>query len=225
MKPFYIQNKYFILPFALLFLLSAITVFYFGNAKIHLFINQFHGTLTDNLYAIITNAGDGLFVVFIIGILLFIRLKYACLLALSHIGSGLSVQILKRTFFGGLPRPALYFQHIHSLYFVRGVEMNYLNSFPSGHSTTAFVLFFCLALISKNNIIKLCCFLLACLTAFSRVYLSQHFLGDITAGSLIGILIVTLVYFLLKRLKNPLWETSIQMVFTKKRTTTVPSSF
>jgi len=217
MKSLFIQNKFFIVPFIVLFLLTTIVVLYFGNAKVHLYINQFHGTLTDNIYAIITNVGDGLFVFVVIGILLFIRLKHACLLALSHICSGLSVQFLKHSFFEGFPRPALYFQHIHTLYFVHGIEMNYINSFPSGHSTSAFVLFFCLALITNNNIIKFCCFILACLIAFSRVYLSQHFLGDVVAGSIIGFIAVTLVYIWIKQIKNPIWDTSILTLFKRNK--------
>jgi membrane-associated phospholipid phosphatase len=37
---------------------------------------------------------------------------------------------------------------------------------------------------------------LACLTAFSRVYLSQHFIMDIYAGSIIGTLTAIGFYYL-----------------------------
>jgi membrane-associated phospholipid phosphatase len=59
-------------------------------------------------------------------------------------------------------------------------------SFPSGHATSAFALFLCLAFLSANRYIKLISFMSACFIAFSRVYLSQHFLIDIYFGSIIG---------------------------------------
>ncbi|NJK86360.1 MAG: phosphatase PAP2 family protein [Bacteroidales bacterium] len=62
-------------------------------------------------------------------------------------------------------------------------------SFPSGHATSAFALFFCLAVLVHQNSMKLLFFMSALLISFSRVYLSQHFLLDVYVGSFIGLII------------------------------------
>ena len=71
-----------------------------------------------------------------------------------------------------------------------------LNSFPSGHATSAFAVFTCLVLLSNNQFLKFVFFVLALTSAFSRTYLSQHWLVDITFGSIIGTVTATLFYFI-----------------------------
>jgi len=74
------------------------------------------------------------------------------------------------------------------------IEMTKLNSFPSGHSTSAFSLFTILALESSKKRNQIFLLLMAMSVAFSRIYLLQHFLIDTWAGSFIGLLSATLVY-------------------------------
>lgn len=210
MKQLYIQNKFFVLPFLLLFLVCAALTIGYGNATIHLYINQFHSSFTDTIFPVLTNVGDGYTVIVVIAVLLFFRMKYALLLASSYSVASAVVQVLKRGFFYGTPRPALYFQGNHHLHYMPGIELDVINSFPSGHSATALVLFFCLALFTSKPLLKLLYFVLACLVAFSRVYISEHFFGDITAGSGIGFISVILMSLLLKKLNNNFWNASIQ---------------
>ena len=99
--------------------------------------------------------------------------------------------------FSGAFRPVKFLDGIYDLYLIEGVQMRSYFSFPSGHAATAFGLFLCLAVIARSNLVKFSCFLLAFLTAFSRVYLSQHFLEDIYFGSLIGVLFALLFYRIL----------------------------
>jgi membrane-associated phospholipid phosphatase len=91
-------------------------------------------------------------------------------------------------------RPSKYFELYESvqLHLVEGVNLHSLQSFPSGHTATAFSVFFFLALILKSKPLKFSMFLLAIIVAYSRVYISQHFLVDITAGSIIA---VTVMFF------------------------------
>jgi membrane-associated phospholipid phosphatase len=78
--------------------------------------------------------------------------------------------------------------------------MHIHNSFPSGHATQGFAILFCLALGARSQFLKMALLLLAILTSFSRVYLSQHFMADIAAGSLVGLIAaVSYYYFIIQR--------------------------
>ena len=107
------------------------------------------------------------------------------------------VQVGKHLIFPDALRPVAYFKGIHTLHLVDGVVMHAYNSFPSGHSATAFGIFVMLIFLIKNRRLKLLWLAVALLTAFSRVYLSQHFMEDVLAGSLIGTLVMffTVYYF------------------------------
>jgi len=78
---------------------------------------------------------------------------------------------------------------------VDGLDLHIHNSFPSGHATQAFAIFMCLVYVVKNPYLKFGIFSIALLTAVSRVYISQHWLADITAGSFIGTLFSIIYYF------------------------------
>ena len=104
----------------------------------------------------------------------------------TYIGTGLFAQILKRLFFSHMVRPVKFFDGMYHLHLVPGVHMYYEHSFPSGHATTAFALFLCLAIIADRKYWSFLFSILAILVAYSRIYLSQHFLIDAYVGSLIG---------------------------------------
>ena len=85
------------------------------------------------------------------------------------------------------PRPLVYFSGRENLvHYVPGVYIFHYLSFPSGHTTTAFASFCFLTLVVRQKKFGILFFLLAMATAWSRVYLGEHFFGDIYAGSLLG---------------------------------------
>src|SRR3990167_3732768 len=65
-------------------------------------------------------------------------------------------------------------------------------SFPSGHATFAFAAVYILAHYDPKRA-KLF-YIIACLIAFSRVYLGFHYVGDIIAGAVVGIGVGILIY-------------------------------
>lgn len=205
MKSLFVKNEAFFLPYLVLLALCCATLLTFSKSQIHIFINRYHNSFADILFKYITNLGDlSYFALFVLIVLLFISYRKSALFASATLLSGLFVQLLKTFLFSDCPRPVNYFTGLYHLRLVEGVTVHSSHSFPSGHSTSAFSIFLVLAMFTDNNYLKFFCFVLASLTAFSRVYLSQHFLGDIVAGSFIGIVFV-LGLELFFRTKNPHW--------------------
>lgn len=189
-------------------------LFQFDKVSLHLKINALVGNITlDSFFKYFTHVGDGIFAV-IIAIFIFIFNKRNGLFILSsYIVSGLFTSLLKNFFYSDVNRPHFvfgYFVQNIKLKYIEGVEMVGQNSFPSGHSTSAFALFTCLALITENKLLKIIFFIIALLAAFSRTYLSQHWLVDVTFGSLIGTISAVVFYFIfisnnkLEKLNKPL---------------------
>jgi membrane-associated phospholipid phosphatase len=132
--------------------------------------------------------------------------------ALSLILASITTNLLKYQVFENEFRP--YFVYQYQLRYepkkVDGVELMILKSFPSGHATQSFAIFFAFALAAVKQHFKLIFFTMAILGALSRVYLSQHWLQDITAGSVIGVFFALVCYMgfyarpVLQKLNKPL---------------------
>jgi membrane-associated phospholipid phosphatase len=182
------NNLFFLLPYVITLLIIVPFLFLFSKAEIHLYLNQFHSTFLDGFFRAITFLGNGNFLFIPCILLLFYSLRSVVYIATAYLSTGLVAQLLKRFIFEDYARPVKFFHDAKTLYLVQGVPLLSGHSFPSGHATSAFALFLCLSVISRNRYIQMLCFITACFVAYSRVYLSQHFLVDIVAGSLIGIL-------------------------------------
>lgn len=200
MKNIVLTLRYFLLPYSLLLVFFGYILSEFPKPNIHLFFNSLHHPFFDFLFQYITHIGDGLFLIPVFIYLLFVKFRSAFTLLSAYLLSSLVTQILKNTIFQGEPRPVLYFQDFDAtLRVIEGVNVHNMNSFPSGHATSAFALFVCLAWIVKDKFWQSVFLVLACLVAFSRVYISQHFLGDIYAGSIIGSVSSLLMIYLFEK--------------------------
>ncbi|MBI3882879.1 MAG: phosphatase PAP2 family protein [Sphingobacteriales bacterium] len=134
------------------------------------------------------NLQDGLIIVFTILLLLLYNTRLSLQLLLIFLVSTIIVHLFKDLIYVDHFRPVYVFKHLNiNLHTVSGIELHEQSSFPSGHSTTAFTFFAFTAIAIRQNFLKLLCCLLAITIAYSRVYLSQHFLADIFAGSVIGV--------------------------------------
>jgi membrane-associated phospholipid phosphatase len=191
------RNSYFIFPYFTVFLLFVVLLLVFPKADVHLFINTCNSPFLDLFFKWITVLGNGFFTMGIVCLFLFFHFRKSAIILLAFVISGIIVQCLKTTVFSETLRPWAYFEGKSPLHLVEGVYLLSIQSFPSGHSASAFALFLCLATFTSNKLLKFLLFIIASLTAFSRVYLSQHFLGDALAGSLLGLLITLLVIYYL----------------------------
>jgi membrane-associated phospholipid phosphatase len=159
-------------------------------------VNGHNTPFFDQFFRPFTNVGDGLFYVLITLGLLFVRFRWALVSFVCFAVTSLAAQIGKQLIFTGHPRPFRYFSEnsgFPPLHVVEGVVMGTLKSFPSGHSTSAFSVFLLLTLLVKNKKWGYIFAVLAALTAYSRVYLAQHFVEDVFAGSILGTVLTLVV--------------------------------
>lgn len=208
MKKTFQQNLAFLAPYFLFLLTAGIFLATHSKGDAHLMINQYQSGFFDHFFFIATYLGDGIAVICIVLLLCFVKYKYAVLIALSNSISSIITQTLKHTLFADVDRPIKYFEGSARLKLIPWVENYSHNSFPSGHTTAAFTTFFCLALILENKYLKFLMFATALTIGFSRVYLSQHFLNDVYAGSMIGVIISFMTYQLFcmsEKVKNSTW--------------------
>ena len=200
MKSFLKNNALILLLYLITVTVALLLILTHKKTELHLLINNYVGnSIIDRFFYYITYLGDGnLAIVILFGILIYnIRIGIYC--TCSFIVASLCSVALKHFIFDDVNRPFYiftYFEHLQ-LKLVDGVQIYIHNSFPSGHATQAFAIFMALAFSLPNKKIKILLFALALFTAFSRVYLSQHWLQDVTAGSALGLLFAILFYFLI----------------------------
>lgn len=97
-----------------------------------------------------------------------------------------------------MPRPKAFFDSGEYAWFIDGVTHGGSNSFPSGHTASAFALATILSLYSKNRLVGILCFILAVAAGYSRIYLGQHFFTDVFAGAVIGVMAALFVWVFLR---------------------------
>lgn len=199
MKHFLKNNWYVLVLYLLCIGVSAFFLLNYEKVTIHVYMNQLVGNpFLDSFLYYITYLGDGIVMPFLLLIILAYNLRLGICTTLSFFTAALVTNILKYQFFADVNRPWQVFKWTVNipLKYVDASDLHIHNSFPSGHATQAFAIFMCLAFFSKRPEFKLLFFAVALFTAFSRVYLSQHWLVDITVGSIIGAISSVVFYFL-----------------------------
>lgn len=184
----------------MVFLLPSIYfVFAFDKLTLHKSINEFNTPFLDIFFKYATYLGDGIIFGLLIIIFLFVQKRMAYIFMVSGLLTLVVTHFFKKIIFEGVPRPVAVIGEEH-LHLVEGVKIALTNSFPSGHTTTAFTVFTILCLYVVKPSYQYLCLSLAILAGFSRVYLSQHFLVDVVVGSLLGIAIGFLSMSFFKRI-------------------------
>lgn len=126
------------------------------------------------------------------------------MIVVSYALSGIFVQVIK--YFHHSARPGKLLEGMDYHNFVEGVTLHSLNSFPSGHTTSAFALAAILGFAAKNKNYSILFLLIAAMVGYSRIYLGQHFMVDILAGSIIGVLSAIILEILLKKWSEKLFQ-------------------
>lgn len=186
-KLFFKLNKVSIISFSLISL-ALIYHLLFGKVQAFLLINQINNPFFDQFFKYYTNFGDGLIWIPVLVYTYFYAKNKVSLVVTNFALSSLFAIILKKLIFPQAMRPSVLLQHGYQLHFVEGLKIHSSNSFPSGHTLTAFaVAFTIIMLIKKNNQLKYLFLIMAFLVGYSRVYLAQHYPIDAIFGAIVGI--------------------------------------
>jgi len=176
---------FYILTF-LWILIGIAGIFLTEKPDFNIFWNAYKSPFLNSFFIFFTHLSDWQGLIFF-GLLIFILKRNPYFLGwyiFTILLSSLLLFLTKQYIFANFDRPFyLFAEHITA---VPGVENKIHFSFPSGHTTTAFAIFALLSVAFKKPFWQVLFFLTAFLVAISRVYLGQHFLQDIVAGSFYG---------------------------------------
>lgn len=201
-----LENKWFFLPFGLFLVTGAILLAIMDTGDAIFFFSAHRSYWGDLFFRYFTKMGEAAPYFLAIAILLFVRFRHAAVLPV--LGLGVTIATF---FFKGLfkhERPFRYFKEIgvfDQINPVEGVVLNAgANSFPSGHTMSAFALYAFLALcLPRKKAAGLLLFSIALLVGISRIYLVQHFFKDVYLGAIMGVLIAVSLYCLQYRMDAP----------------------
>lgn len=183
------NTSLFFIGYLLLFVLAMIFFIYQQHGDFVLWLNSLRNPIWDFFFRYWTHTGDELFFVAVVGVVFYFNRRHGLVLAITGISVLLVSLFFKLILFPEVLRPIQHFQAEGILNLVEGVTAKDTHSFPSGHSMAAFALASHLALMIQRKDYSILFLVAAVLTGISRVYLLQHFLIDIMAGSLLGMIL------------------------------------
>lgn len=159
-----------------------------GKGAIAILINQaLSSKIMDNFFIYFTMLGLGSVFFAVVIILGFHKIYNTFLGIIILFLNGLLTFVFKQLLFKGMPRPTKYLD-TESLNLIENFDYHSMNSFPSGHTFTAFAMFSFLAFIFNKKWLSVLFFILAAAIGFSRIYLLQHFFMDVYTGAILGVI-------------------------------------
>jgi membrane-associated phospholipid phosphatase len=196
-------NYFFIIPFITWVVAGGILVLAFTREQLFFAANRNYSDAGDAIMPYITFFGQG--EVIIPGLLLLLLIprfrnrRYFILAFMCNIVPFVIQQALKSVF--NSPRPLLRYHNHFWVHVSPGWPELTAHSFPSGHSEGAFSFFCFLSLLLPPGYrgYGLLFFILALSVCYSRIYLAAHFFEDVYAGSILGTVITTVVFYIMNK--------------------------
>jgi membrane-associated phospholipid phosphatase len=192
------QSKLYFGGLLIALILGILFLFINGKEAAFISLNSYHPFYLNVFFINYTFIGDGIFAICLIAVMFFYfkRKQQGFALLYAFLISGITAQIIKNLV--NSPRPKIYFEAGTYLHFIDGVTLSGSSGFPSGHTATAFAIATVLVLMMKNKNWQLIILMAAILVGYSRIYLAQHFLLDVIAGSLVGSVSGILAFYLVQ---------------------------
>ena len=173
-------------------LLLIATSAYLGRIPVFLFFNTDGGAFMDQFFKWATWGAEGWVWIPYLSLVVILFKKEVKLILLNFLLSTLFTQISKHVIWDNVNRPILSGIPLNEIHTVPGLVTHAYNSFPSGHTATAFTLFLLTVYLFPTKWTFAIGIIYAIICAYSRVYLGQHFPMDLGGGMLVAVLSVQL---------------------------------
>ena len=196
------KNLYFFVPFFIALIIGAFLLLSNEKGTFVLHFAAERKPLIDSIFMYITQLGEEMVYAVLAVAFLFVRFRYSLLIGLLGVLNLVISAALKALF--AMPRPGFVYwmdKYCGDIHYIPDfyVGVSQTSSFPSGHTLSAFALYCFTSLIIKQKGWGFLFFTIALLVGISRIVLTQHFLMDVYAGSICGVLVAMSVYALQKR--------------------------
>lgn len=175
---------------------------YLGRIPVFLLLNTDGGAFMDQFFKWTTWGAEGwVWIPYLIVLVTWFK-KDIKLIVLNFLLSTLITQISKHVIWDDITRPILSGIPLNQIHTVPGQVTHAYNSFPSGHTATAFTLFLLTIYFFPTKWTFAIGLIYAIVCAYSRVYLGQHFPMDLGGGMLVAVLSMQLSILIRQKISN-----------------------
>ena len=212
LRPVYV----YVVPYCVLLMAILGLMYMYPKPELHLLLNSHHTGIQDTFFKYYSLLAEWPLYALALLPLLWKKIKITIFFVICELTGGAILQILKHVI--STDRPVSVFEQYNDLVLplVQGVTMYHSNSFPSGHASTFFMFCTCIVIFLAHyysrkkephdlrtqilfNTALVVLLMLAAMGAYSRVYLSQHFLSDVCVGSIIGFTTPFLMFYFCRK--------------------------
>ena len=175
---------------------------FWGKNEAFLFLNANLGLVTDKVFEYSSYLAEGWIWIPYFIVLVGLYKKDKAFILMNFLISTLLTQFAKNFIFDSAMRPMASGLDASQIHTVSSVEIHTFNSFPSGHTATAFTLFILTTYLFPNKQVFIIGLIYALICSYSRIYLAQHFPLDLAGGILVALLTLPISIFIRQKLNK-----------------------
>jgi len=200
-----LQKKHFIIAVILSISLAA-SLFsmsmLWGKNEAFLYLNANLGLVVDKVFEYSSYLAEGWIWIPYFIVLVGLYKKDTAFILMNFLVSTLLTQFAKNYIFDTAMRPMASGLDATQIHTIPGVEIHTFNSFPSGHTATAFTLFLLTTYLFPNKYALSIGIIYAMVCGYSRIYLAQHFPLDLAGGIFVALLTLPISIFIREKLNK-----------------------
>ena len=173
-----------------------------GKNEAFLYLNANLGLIADKVFEYSSYLAEGWIWIPYFIVLVGLYKKDKAFILMNFLVSTLLTQFAKNYIFNTAMRPMASGLDATQIHTVPGVEIHTFNSFPSGHTATAFTLFILTTYLFPNKYALSIGIVYAIVCGYSRIYLAQHFPLDLAGGIFVALLTLPISIFIREKLNK-----------------------